>query len=218
VIDPNCAVGIMEEFKKENPGFNSTATFYLFGKNPFRQKEHIEFKLKYLIEKGYDIGNHTYNHAFLNKLTTREEILYQLGEQVTFIKEIIPEYEMTTLSLPYGLRPKESLQKYLDKGEYKEIKYEHIGILDVGSHPSYSWADKRFNFKAIPRIRVSRTEEYQEAEEWYEYFEDNHDLRYISDGVKDILTVPEDMKEYINEDKLKGKDINIYNREMLDND
>ncbi len=218
IIDPGSAVGIMEEFKKENPGFNSTATFYLFGTNPFRQNEHLDFKLNYLIENGYDVGNHTYNHAFLNKITTKEEILFQLGEQIKFIKEFIPEYEVNTLSLPYGLRPEEPLNEYLVKGEYKGIEYENIGILDVGSHPSYSWADIRFNFKEIPRIRVSSTDEYQESEEWYEYFENNHDLRYISDGVKNILTVPEDMEKYIDEEKLKGKEINIYNREMLDND
>ncbi len=218
IIDPDSAVGIMEEFKKENPRFNSTATFYLFGTNPFRQKEYLDFKLNFLIENGYDIGNHTYNHAFLNEINSKEEILFQLGEEAKFIKEFIPEYEINSLSLPYGLRPEESLQEYLVRGEYEGIKYEHIGILDVGSHPSYSWVDKRFNFKEIPRIRVSRTEEYQESEEWYEYFEENYDLRYISDGVKDIITVPEDMKIYINEDKLEGKEINIYNREMLDND
>jgi len=218
IIDPDSAVGIMEEFKKENPGFNSTATFYIFGTNPFRQKEHLDFKLNYLIENGYDVGNHTYNHAYLNKTTSKEEILFQLGEQAKFINEFIPEYEINTLSLPYGLRPEEFLQEYIVRGEYKGLEYEHIGILDVGSHPSYSWADKRFNFKEIPRIRVSVTDENQESEEWYEYFENNHDLRYISDGVKEILTVPEDMEKYIYEDKVKGKEINIYNREMLYND
>jgi len=218
IIDPDSAVGIMEEFKNNNPEFNSTATFYLFGTNPFRQKEHLDFKLNYLIENGYDIGNHTYNHAFLNKIKTKEELLFQLGEQVKFIKGFIPEYEVNTLSLPYGLRPEERIQEYLVSGEYGEVKYENIGILDVGSHPSYSWADKRFNFKEIPRIRVSRTDEYQESEEWYQYFEKNHDLRYISDGVKDIITVPEVMAEYIDEEKTKNLEINIYNREMLNND
>src|SRR6056297_4368120 len=218
IIDPDSAVGIMEEFKNNNPEFNSTATFYLFGTNPFRQKKHLDFKLNYLVENGYDVGNHTYDHAFLNKIKNKEEILFQLGEQEKFINEFIPEYEINTLSLPYGLRPDEDLEKYLIRGEYEGLKYEHIGILDVGSNPSYSWADKRFNFKEIPRIRVSRTDEYQESEEWYEYFEMNYDLRYISDGVKDILTVPEDMREYIDEEKIRGKEINIYNREMLHND
>src|SRR6056297_559750 len=218
IIDPDSAVGIMEEFKRNNPDFNSTATFYLFGTNPFRQKKHLDFKLNYLVENCYDVGNHTYDHAFLNKIKNKEEILFQLGEQEKFINEFIPEYEINTLSLPYGLRPDEDLEKYLIRGEYEGLKYEHIGILDVGSNPSYSWADKRFNFKEIPRIRVSRTDEYQESEEWYEYFEMNYDLRYISDGVKDILTVPEDMREYIDEEKIRGKEINIYNREMLHND
>ncbi len=216
-IDPESAVGIMEEFKKENPGFNSTATFYLFGTNPFRQRDHIEFKLNFLIENGYDVGNHTYNHAYLNELQ-EDEIRFQLGRQVEVIKYYLPDYEMNTLSLPYGLRPKGELEEHVVEGSYDGFEYNHIAVLDVGSHPSYSWVDKRFNFEEIPRIRVSHTEEYQESEEWYEYFEEKKDLKYISDGVNDIITVPEDMKEQLDEEKVKGKEIYIYNREMLDNE
>jgi peptidoglycan/xylan/chitin deacetylase (PgdA/CDA1 family) len=217
IIDPDSAVGIMEDFKKENPDFNSTATFYLFGTNPFRQKDHIEFKLNFLIENGYDVGNHTYNHAYLNELE-EEGIRFQLGRQVEVIKYYIPDYDMTTLSLPYGLRPEGDLEKHVINGSYDGFEYNHTAVLNVGSHPSYSWADKRFDFKEIPRIRVSSTEENQESEEWYKYFEDKYDYRYISDGVKDIITVPEDMKEQLDQDKIKGKEIHIYNREMLENE
>jgi peptidoglycan/xylan/chitin deacetylase (PgdA/CDA1 family) len=217
IIDPDSAVGIMEDFKKENPDFNSTATFYLFGTNPFRQKDHIEFKLNFLIENGYDVGNHTYNHAYLNELE-EEGIRFQLGRQVEVIKYYIPDYDMTTLSLPYGLRPEGDLEKHVINGSYDGFEYNHTAVLNVGSHPSYSWADKRFDFKEIPRIRVSSTEENQESEEWYKYFEDKYDYRYISDGVKDIITVPEDMKEQLDQDKIKGKKIHIYNREMLENE
>jgi peptidoglycan/xylan/chitin deacetylase (PgdA/CDA1 family) len=211
VVDPESAVGIMEEFKKENPGFNSTATFYLFGTNPFRQKEHIEFKLNFLVENGYDIGNHTYNHEYLNKLE-EEEIRLQLGKQVEVIKDYLPNYNMNTLSLPYGLRPEGDLEKYIINGSYDGFEYKHTAVLNVGSHPSYSWIDKRFDFKKIPRIRVSRTDENQESEEWYKYFEENYDKRYISDGSKNIITVPREMEEFLNDELVGDKQLYIYDK------
>ena len=58
IIDPNCAVGILEEFKKKYKDFNVTATFFLNG-GMFQQKEYNEKIIKWLIENGYDIGKHT---------------------------------------------------------------------------------------------------------------------------------------------------------------
>jgi len=213
VVDPESAVGIMEEFKKENPGFNSTATFFLFGNNPFRQKEYINFKLNFLIENGYDVGNHTYNHAYLNEAENKEEIEYQLGRQVEVIKKYIPEYDINTLALPYGLRPEGDLEKHIINGSYDGFEYKHNAVLNVGSHPSYSWIDKRFDFKQIPRIRVSRTDENQESEDWYKYFEENYDKRYISDGVEDIITIPKDIEELLNKELLGDRQLYVYDKE-----
>ncbi|MFW6113563.1 MAG: hypothetical protein ACOC78_01410, partial [Actinomycetota bacterium] len=47
IIDPDCAVGIMEKFANEHPDFNMTATFYVLPEL-FGQEEHIERKLHYL--------------------------------------------------------------------------------------------------------------------------------------------------------------------------
>jgi len=212
-IDPNCAVGIMENFKKENPDFNSTATFYIYGTNPFRQPEYIEYKLNFLIENGYDVGNHTYNHADLSDISNKDEIVYQIGKQVELINEYIPDYKVDTFSIPFGLRPDEKLEDFMMEGNYEGTEYKNIAALDVGSHPSYSWVDNRFDTYRIPRIRVSSTEEFQESEDWYEYFENNHDKRYISDGIKDIITVPKDMEEFINHDKVGSKEIFIYEKD-----
>ena len=46
VLDPDCAVGILEEFKEKYPDFNVTASFFL-GTNPFGQAEYAEEKLNW---------------------------------------------------------------------------------------------------------------------------------------------------------------------------
>ena len=62
IIDPNSAVGILEEYKKKYPDYNVTATFFING-GLFRQNEYNEKILNWLIDNGYDIGNHTYTHV-----------------------------------------------------------------------------------------------------------------------------------------------------------
>ncbi|MEA4849223.1 MAG: hypothetical protein VB106_18465, partial [Clostridiaceae bacterium] len=69
-IDPDCAVGILEEFKKEHPDFGSGGSFFVYYPIPFRQKELIKEKYEFLIANGYDIGNHSYSHENLGKLST----------------------------------------------------------------------------------------------------------------------------------------------------
>ena len=44
-IDPNCAVGVLEEFKKKYPDYNVTATFFVNG-GIFEQEEYNEKILK----------------------------------------------------------------------------------------------------------------------------------------------------------------------------
>ena len=67
IIDPNCAVGILESYKEKYPDYNVTATFFING-GLFQQKEYNEKILKWLVENGYDIGNHTYSHVDFTKV------------------------------------------------------------------------------------------------------------------------------------------------------
>jgi peptidoglycan/xylan/chitin deacetylase (PgdA/CDA1 family) len=210
IIDPESAVGIMDEFNKRYEDFNITATFYVFGNNPFRQKDLVEYKLKYLVENGYDVGNHTYGHAYLNKLTKPEEIQEEMGKLNNFLKDYLPGYEVDTFAIPYGINPSDELRDYIFTGEYEGIQYNHIAALEVGWYPSHSSYDHRFDAKSIPRIRASKTREDSESEEWFLYFEQKPHLRYVSDGFKDIVTIPKDMEELINMDFLGDKIIYIY--------
>jgi len=70
-IDPECGVGVLENFYKKNPLFGKQAIFFInFFHSPFstyiNDPFSIDSKLKKLAELGYEIGNHTYYHGFLS--------------------------------------------------------------------------------------------------------------------------------------------------------
>ncbi|WP_069649988.1 polysaccharide deacetylase family protein [Caloranaerobacter ferrireducens] len=211
IIDPNCAVGILEEFHNQHPDFPLEATFFTFGKNPFRQKELVEYKLKYLIEKGLDIGNHTIGHNNFTNLDS-SSIQRVIGQNVEFLSSILKNYEVNMLALPYGSRPKNKENEvYLKKGEYNGINYNNIAILNVGWKPSYSPIDKRFNPYSIPRVRASETNvDNVGLYNWLEYFDKFPQKRFISDGNPDVVTVPKKFEDIVDKDKLNGKLLYIY--------
>lgn len=211
IVDPNCAVGILEEFHKQHPDFPLKATFFIFGKNPFRQKEFVEYKLKYLIEKGLDVGNHTIGHNNFTNLDS-SSIQRVIGENVEFLNSILKNYEINTLALPYGSRPKnKEYEIFLQKGKYNGISYNNIAILNVGWKPSYSPIDKRFNPYSIPRVRASETNvDNVGLYDWLEYFDKFPQKRFISDGNPEVVTVPKKFEDIVDKDKLNGKLLYIY--------
>lgn len=215
-IDPDCAVGILEEFNEKYPDFNATASFFLFGTNPFGQEEYIDYKLNYLVENGYDVGNHTMSHVDFksSKNQNSEAIQKALGVQVQRLETRIEDvaYKVNTLALPYGHRPKsDSLQKFLAEGQYEDTVYQNLAILNVGWDPYYSPVDKRFDQTAIHRVRAGVIDvDNVGILDWLESFKKHPGRKYISDGEKDIITIPARVKEQLDDDKIKGKAVNVY--------
>ncbi len=212
IIDPDCALGILESFKEEYPDFGVTATFFIFGENPFRQPEYIEYKLNYLVENGYDIGNHTIDHRSMRNMEDGEKIQEALAKQVKIINKILPEYQVNTYALCYGERPKnKDLEVYLEKGTYDGVSYENIAILNVGWNPAPSPISKKFNPLSLPRIRASEMKvDNVGLYNWLEYFDKNPEKRYISDGVKEVITVPKELVGNIDLNRLGDKELYIY--------
>lgn len=212
IVDPNSAVGIMEEFHREHPDFPLKASFFLFGSNPFRQKDLVEYKLNYLVEKGFDVGNHTIGHNNMAEVKDPEKIQQYIAQQAKLMEDIIPGYKVNTYALAYGARPKDrELYKYLQKGEYDGFKYENIAILNVGWYPSYSPVSPKFDPLSIPRVRASEMKvDGVGLYDWLAVFDKNPERRYISDGNPNIITVPRKFEDRIDTDKLNEKELYIY--------
>lgn len=212
IVDPNSAVGILEEFNKAHPDFPLKATFFVFGSNPFRQPELLEYKLNYLVEKGFDIGNHTLEHNDMSKINEANKIQKVIGQQAAFLESYIPGYKINTYALSYGARPKDkALYPYLQKGEYEEKPYDNIAVLNVGWDPNVSPIDKAFDPYAIHRVRASETKvDGVGMYDWLAVLDKNPERRYISDGNPDIVTVPKKFEEKVDKDKLGDKELYIY--------
>jgi hypothetical protein len=210
-VDPNCAVGIIEEFKKEHPDFGSGGSFFVYYPIPFRQKELIKEKYEFLIQNGYDIGNHAYTHENLGSLSV-EGVQKALSKNVKLTQEYLPGYDVYGLALPYGIGPKGDNYKYAAQGEYEGVKYNHRAILKVGSNPAPSPVSIKFDPIRLPRIRASEMNTAGTGiYDWLENFEKKPDKRYISDGNPDTVAIPESEKENVDQNKLNGKELIIYN-------
>lgn len=212
-IDPNSAVAILEEFNKEHPDFPLEATFFLNGTNPFRQPELIEYKLKYILDKGMDIGNHTIDHNDMTNVSSKEKVQEYIAKQVEFINSIVPDYEVNTYALANGGRPDESLENYLAEGRFEGESYKNIAILNVGWKPSVSPIDKDFNPLAIQRVRASETAvDGVGMYDWMEGFDNDPSRKFISDGAPNIVTIPKSKEENIDKEKIIDKELYIYEK------
>lgn len=212
-IDPNCAVGILEEFKKKHPDFGQGGSFFVFYPVPFRQKELIKEKYDFLLKNGYEIGNHAYTHENLGK-ESAEGVQKALGLNVKKTQEYLPSYDVYSLALPYGIAPKDEKFQYAVSGEYEGTKYNNRAILRVGSNPAPAPNHVKYDPARLPRVRASELNSGGVC--MYDYlasFEKNPAKKYISDGNPDTIVIPESEQENINKDSIKNKQLITYKAE-----
>ncbi|WLR42712.1 polysaccharide deacetylase family protein [Bacillus carboniphilus] len=76
--------------------YDANATFFMLG----AQVELYPEVVQSLVDKGYEIGNHTWNHKDLTKLS-KEEVIFQINETSHVIEEITGERTIL-FRPPYG--------------------------------------------------------------------------------------------------------------------
>ncbi|TZE82803.1 polysaccharide deacetylase family protein [Calorimonas adulescens] len=207
--DPNSAVGILMDFYKEHPDFGRAATFYIYYPLPFREREYIGYKLKFLVDNGFEIGNHTDTHANLSKLDVNG-IQKELGLNLRHTQEYVPGYNVNSLALPYGSVFKE-YSKYLLDGSYDGIKYHNKAVLMVGANPAESPYDVEFDPLKVPRVRGSEMNvDGLGIYDWIKYFDEHPEKRYVSDGDPDTIVVPKGTDNRINRGKFTNKRVVVY--------
>lgn len=185
IIDPNCAVGILEEFKKKYPDFNVTATFFVNG-GLFNQEGYNEKILKYLVDNGYDVGNHTISHVDFTKVDFNKSV-EEVGGVYKLLDNIIPDKYVKIVALPFGSPYKNSHSNYpaIMEGDYNGYKYKTISTLRVGWEADYSCFDKEFTPAFLKRIRAYDNNGVDfDIEMNFKLLESK---RYISDG--DVNTI-----------------------------
>ena len=154
IIDENSAVGILEQFKKKYPDYNVTATFFVTGAL-FNQPEYNEKILNWLVDNGYDIGNHTKTHLNIGK-SDASQVQSEIAYVYKQLDGIIPNKYVKIIALPFGSPTNKSNDnfKYVLNGTSGDYQYETIGALRVGWEPEISSYNKDFDKTYIKRCRA----------------------------------------------------------------
>lgn len=205
IIDPNSAIGILEQFKKKYPDFNVTATFFLNG-GLFKQKQYNEQILNWLIKNGYDVGNHSYSHVDFTKIS-QEETEREIGKMYNLLNNYIKGKYVNIVSLPFGSPYKTTHEnfEYILKGKYDNINYSTVSTLRVGYEPDYSPFSSSFDSTFIKRVRAYDNEGLEfDIKATFDRLEQN---KYISDGNKEQVVVKKEDKKYIK---------NLYDKKLIE--
>ncbi len=168
-IDPRSAVGIWLDFRKTHPDWDNKAVFCLlsgaeaghnfFGdKNIQNQKTAWRFpKVKWLVDNGFELCNHTLWHAQLNKYPDAF-VQEQIARLALSVDSAVPGYKMRSLALPQGLWPKNralaSKGSWRDPKSGRTITYDYEAVFEVAGGPSRSPHDPAFNPLSTNRIQV----------------------------------------------------------------
>lgn len=207
-IDPNSVVGIMSDFTAQHPDFGMHATFFFNGGTPFGQKDSVDFKFKFMLEHGMDIGNHSFGHEHFKSLSA-QEVEVSLGKNAAALKAQLPApYEIDLLALPYGERPAEGQRATLAEGQFEGQAYKNIAILNVGWKPSVSPFDASFDFASIQRVQSG--DGHLQLTDWLDGYEANPKKRFISDGRADRVAIPEPLAEKVDLTGFEGLEIITY--------
>jgi hypothetical protein len=197
-IDPKSGVGVLEAFIKEKPDFGRAATFFVLPgakapNNLFNQPEHEGRKLRWLVEQGYELGNHTLWHANLGKYD-EATVRAQLADAQVWVQRHVPQYRLRTLALPHGVYPKDV--SWALTGTAKGTTYRHEAILMVAGGAAPSPFAKSFDAVRLPRIQAVE----HDLKFWLNHFDRTPADRYISDGNPDTLTYPVAQKDRLRPD------------------
>lgn len=190
-VDPDSAMGIMLNFhaqhKKDWP---LHATFFILGDDSgdyykiFGQPEWAKEKLEVMVELGMEIGSHTVSHVDLAAVS-EDRMEWELAVSQHVIEELVPGYEVQTMSVPFGGFP--WTLDYLKAGQWGDYGYTYVGNAAAWGGPSLSPFNPEFNAYKVPRIEVSDIW----FDHWLTYFEQTPGEYYISDGDPGRLTFPD---------------------------
>lgn len=148
-IDPNCAVGIWEDFAKTRSDFPFKGTFFVLPNGPFVQKGTAKKKLDLLAKWGCEIGSHTMTHGDLSRMED-EAVKAELADSYDYISSL--GFKATSFAMPYGALPKN--RQIMEGFEYRGKRYGYDAICMAGAAPAYSPLSPKFDSRRIQRIKA----------------------------------------------------------------
>lgn len=206
VPDPNTAVGILEAFFTRHPAFGRGGFFAVLPDNCFAVPDHEEQmkycdrKLKWLVDHGYEVGNHTLGHQDLLDVSDAE-FRRQIAGNILWLEKHAPKNLGTVIAMPYGNYPKKGVhdaqRKMMRDGfTYKGRKFKLEAALMVGSEPSVSPSSEIWDPIWIPRIQAANAV----LSVWFNEFEEGDVILFTSDGNPDTVTIPNPVPRLIRQE------------------
>ena len=195
IIDKNSAVGILEEFKKNHPDAPVSAIFFVTSAL-FNQPEYNEKIIKWLVNNGYEVGNHTKGHNNLSN-TTEAQTEEVIGSVYSQLNDIIGDKYSKIVALPFGTPYNKTHANYIHvlRGEYNGVKYETEAALRVGWEPEVSPYHHDFDKQFLKRCRA-----YDNNGNDFDIkmvFRMLETTRYVSDGDKETIITSKANKDLI---------------------
>lgn len=182
------AVGILLDFARSHPDFKPVATMYVNG-NPFEAGAGTA-ELQDLTKRGFELGGHTLTHQNLGK-TDPENVQKELVQGLRVITKAVPEAKVTTMALPFGVRPKDETLAHA--GTWDGQSYSLNGVFLVGAEPSLSPFAAAFDPLKISRVRSSAWDGGKPnfgSAYWLDSLDKHPERRYVSDGDPDRVSFP----------------------------
>jgi peptidoglycan/xylan/chitin deacetylase (PgdA/CDA1 family) len=206
-IDPNCAVGILQDFTRSHPDFPLKAVFYVLPDGAFGSDRYAARKMRALLQMGCELGNHTLNHHYFNRMSDAAiEKEIALGKRIT--EKMVPGANLDTLALPGGCKPRSHNYGVLTSGAYEGTHYTNRAVLDAWGGPAPSPISTKYDPLRIPRVLgVNGSGGVNEA---LDYLKERPGERYVSDGDPNTVTVPMRFARLVKTPALRGLPLHTY--------
>ncbi|WP_367128414.1 polysaccharide deacetylase family protein [Saccharothrix sp. HUAS TT1] len=184
---PGTAIAILLDVAASRPGFRPVASLYVNG-GPFASPDGAA--LRWLHERGFEIGNHTLEHTNLAQAGDRQvQEAIVAGQRE--IQRVVPEQRVTSLALPFGAVP--GNPALAARGAAGGVAYDYACVLMVGAGPAPSPFAADFDPVRTPRIRsqdATGEDARYGSTAWLDQLAADPRQRYTSDGVADRISYP----------------------------
>lgn len=213
-VDPNCAVGILQQMHAEHPDWALKGTFFVIPEKGmtdyFYQPEYSQAKLQWLAQNGFELGNHTVHHLMGMYSWPDARVEKEFADAQAMIDQNVPGYKVDLLALPYGVFPKD--KKLVISGQADGVSYHNICALKAGANPAPSPIAKGFNPYYLPRIEPAdngKADGTFMLQYWLNYLKANPMKRYVSDGDPNTVTVPSIISAQVDKNKVAADGLHL---------
>lgn len=204
-IDPECAIGILQDFHARHPDFAVRATFFVLPNSGFGQPKVAAQKMQALLDMGCEIGNHTVTHPFLSRLSD-ERVQQEVATCQEKIEKLAPNAHVETLAFPGGHTPRN--HALILHGSYKGHTYTNRAGFLSSSDPAPSPVALRLDWHRIERVLGAEGE--LGITFWMDRLERKPQMRYVSDGDPMTITLPKEKVKLVDPAKLQGAALKPY--------